>query len=153
MRQEPYFPVGMSDAEAALLHQAHQYRGSDLFGSPEDSRSVDSDELTAKDVWDRARTQLRRKVIGSKATTKKSKSTKSRKREKSLKTKVSFVRGGALTVAILALMLTPMFGVLSTAAAIFISGRAVLIGRLRGVMLFSMIVVQLLSWALLFQVA
>lgn len=154
MRQEPYFPVGMSDAEAALLHQAHAYRGSDLFGTPEDSESTSADDLKVTDIWDRARTQLRRKVIGSKSQApKKSKSSKSRRSAKALKTKVSFVRGGALTVAILALMLAPMFGVLSTAVAIFISGRAVLIGRLRGPMLFSMIVVQLLSWALLFRVA
>lgn len=152
MSQEPYVPVGMSDAEVALLQQAHEYRGSDLFGSPEDSRSTVAEELTVKEVWDRARTQLRRKVIGSKVKGKKSKS-KSSKRVKALKTKASFVRGGALAVAILSLLLVPMFGVLSIAAAIFISGRAVIVGRLRGLMLISMVFVQLLSWALLFRVA
>lgn len=155
MRQEPYVPVGMSDAEVALLQQVHSYRGSELFGAPEDSRSaVEDDELTAKEVWDRARAQLRRKVIGSKSVSKKKGSKfKTGKRNKAAKPKVGFVRGGALTVAIFSLLLTPMFGVLSSAAAIFISGRAILIGRLRGWMLASMIVVQLLSWALLFRVA
>lgn len=152
MSQEPYYPVAMSDAEAALLKQAHQYRGSDVLTT--DAPAEEAEQPIAQQAWEQVRTKLRRTVIGAPKRKPSAKSKKSGKSgAKKSAPKAKFVRGGAMTAAILSLMLMPMFGIFSSVAAIIITGRALLIGRLRGVMLVTMAIVQALAWALLFNIA
>lgn len=147
-------PAAMSDAEVALVRKAFEYRGSETFAPRGSSEGASERESEGVSVWDRARTQLRRTIVGtpvSKSSAKKIK--KIPRGKKVVKSSPRFVRGLSLATAVFVLMLMPLLGVVASAIAIAITGRALLVGRIRGPLLIATGLVHILAWLLLFRVA